>query len=160
MGVFGLVFGACALGGGTVEEQIESMYLAAEVAFPGLPSITAEELIRIRAEERPVVVDIREPQERAVSVIPGAITRSEFESRKVEVVGRKIVVYCTVGVRSGRYGKQLQSEGFDVANLRGSLLAWTFAGGDLVDPSGEPTKRLHVYGRRWALVAPGYEAVW
>jgi hypothetical protein len=41
-----------------------------------------------------------------------------------------------------------------------SLLAWSHAGGPLVDGEGRPTKRLHVFGARWDLAAEGYEPVW
>ena len=47
-----------------------------------------------------------------------------------------------------------------VQNLAGSMLAWTHADGELVDSDGNPTKRLHVFGKRWNLAADGYEGIW
>jgi hypothetical protein len=58
------------------------------------------------------------------------------------------------------YVDQLREEGFDAENLVGSLLLWTHAGLPLEDADGNPTKRVHVYGKKWNLVADGYEAEW
>ena len=57
------------------------------------------------------------------------------------------------------YAKDLQAKGWKVFNLKGAILAWTHAGGPLVDPEG-PTRRVHVYSSRFNLVAEGYDAVW
>ena len=54
---------------------------------------------------------------------------------------------------------KLVDEGWKASNLRGSIVSWTHVGGDLVK-DGAPTKRVHVYGRKWNLLADGYEAVW
>jgi sodium/bile acid cotransporter 7 len=138
--------------------KIDAIYRRARRAFPEVPEITAEELRRVMREERVVLVDVREPQEQDVSMIEGAMSQAEFEARRGELAGALIVPYCTVGGRSGRYGRLLLAEGWDVRNLRGAILAWTHAGGALVDAAG-PTKRVHVWGPKVRLAASGYEAV-
>ena len=46
-------------------------------------------------------------------------------------------------------------------NLAGGILAWVQAGGPVVDGrTGTPTRRVHVYGRKWNLLQPGWEGIW
>lgn len=106
-----------------------------------------------------VLVDVRTERERRVSTLPGAIAAGEFEQRLAELADRTVVVYCTIGARSSSYARKMGRRGVNVLNLEGSVLAWTHAGGPLVH-GVEPTKRLHVYGRRWNLAADDYETVW
>ena len=112
--------------------------------YPDVPTITA-----------PVLTD----RERSVSTLPGAISAYEFESRLGELAGRTVVAYCTVGVRSSNYVREMSRRGVEVLNLEGSVLAWTHIGGELV-LDGVATDRVHVYGRRWNLAADGYRAIW
>lgn len=139
--------------------RIERYYRVSARLLPKVPEISAAELAERRKLRRLAVVDVREPHERAVSMIPGAMSRSEFEARKDEFRDVPIVAYCTLGYRGGKYAAKLRAEGFDAHNLRGAILAWTHAGQPLVDAQGE-TRRVHVYGRKWNLVASGYEGVW
>ena len=69
-----------------------------------VPEVSAQELIELLEAKQPpvVLVDVREPAEYSVSVIPGAITRDEFESRRDELRGARVVAYCTVGGRKNR----------------------------------------------------------
>ena len=119
--------------------------------------------------KRWVLVDCREAAERDVSVIEGSIDKAEFEhllglaeSAAEAFEGRRICCYCTIGYRSGLFAKDLAiARGLDAVNMRGSLLAWVHAGGKVVlRDSGAETNRVHVYGRRWALLPEGYDAVW
>jgi rhodanese-related sulfurtransferase len=160
-----LLLSACAPRGAGGDEQenlerIAEMYEGYHQEFPEVTAIEADELAeRLAGTEPPVLVDVRTDEEREVSIIPGAISRQEFETRRGELDGREVVTYCTIGYRSGLYADELRRQGWEVANLRGSILAWTHAGGEL-EAGGEPTRRLHVYGRRWDLAADGFETVW
>lgn len=141
-------------------EQIETMYKKYQRKFPEVPSISVAELQELEKGETPIViVDVREPKEYSVSMIPGAITAKEFESRKAELEGSTVVTYCTAGYRSGLAAQKLMSEGWEVRNLAGSILAWTHAGLPLVK-DGEETNQVHVYSQGWDLSAEGYEPVW
>jgi rhodanese-related sulfurtransferase len=140
-------------------QRIEAMYQKGRKSFPEVSEIAADELQRRRCEENLVLVDVRTPQEQAVSMIPGAVTAQAFEANRKDYEGSTVVCYCTVGIRSGKYAKDLQAQGWKVLNLKGSLLAWTHTGGPLMNAHG-PTRKLHVHSKRWDLVADGYEAVW
>jgi len=136
--------------------------------FAEVPDISAYELLgqeksgRVSGKEDSfILLDCRTAAERAVSMVPGAISQEEFESSRDHYAGRKIAVYCTIGYRSGLYARELKGEGVDAFNLRGGVLSWAIAGGEFVDPAtGEDTKRVHVYGKKWDLLPPGYEAVY
>ncbi|TWT80877.1 hypothetical protein CA13_23230 [Planctomycetes bacterium CA13] len=105
-----------------------------------------------------VLVDVRSDAEVAVSVIPGAITKSQYESEPSKYQGKLVVPYCTVGGRSGKYAAQLKKDGVNVKNFDGSILEWVQAGQPLVTLNGEPTKRVHIYSDRYKIPAK-YEAV-
>ena len=142
------------------QARIDELYEGYKKKFPDAPETTVDELrAQLAGSEPPVVVDVRDDEEREISVIRGAISQEEFEGRRDELAGREIVTYCTIGYRSGLYTRKLVDEGWKASNLRGSLVSWTHVGGDLVK-DGAPTRRVHVYGRKWSLVAEGYEAVW
>jgi rhodanese-related sulfurtransferase len=139
--------------------RIESIYQASKRFFPGVPELTPEELRDLQEKERVVLVDVRSRKERAVSIIPGAISSRDFEHDATAHGGTTLVIYCTIGVRSGLYAKKLQSRGWKAFNLKGAILAWTHSGGALVN-EGSPTLKVHVGGRKFDLAADGYEPVW
>ena len=139
---------------------IAAMYRNYAKAFPEVEAISVAELQQWQQQDDVILVDVREPAERFVSILPGAISREDFERDRDRYRHKTIVPYCTIGYRSGLYAQDLQTQGFQVFNLAGSILSWTHAGGTLVDPEGTTTHRVHVYGSQWNLTAAGYEAIW
>lgn len=157
------VIGGCAerqAEGADTLATIESMYDEYRERFPDVEGLTADSLRALIDTEGVVVVDVRTPEEWGVSMIPGAITREAFESDPDRYAESTVVAYCTIGARSGQFADEIRRQGFDVVNLEGSILAWTHAGGPLVDPAGNATTEVHVYGERWNLAADGYTAIW
>ena len=138
-------------------QQIDTMYATYRAAFEGVPEVRVSELSGLTD---PVFVDIRTPEEQAVSMIPGALTEAQFDAQREALAGRPVVAYCTIGARSGEWAKAKREDGVEALNLVGSILAWTHAGKPLKAPDGTETKRVHVYGSTWNLVADGYEATW
>lgn len=136
---------------------------------PDVPSLAVQDLLdAMDARGVPVqsasdhksllLVDVRDQRESAVSMLPGAITRADFEARRASYRNHRIVPYCTVGYRSAHYTQELIREGLDAMNFDGSIMAWVEAGLPLVTPSGEPTVRVHTWSR--AIEAPpGYVQV-
>ena len=161
--VFLLMLVSSGSGGDLTDEQklerINDLYEKYKRSFPDVPDVSAEELIAMRRKKDVVLVDGREKKEQEVSMLPGAITSREFEDNIEKYRDKTIVVYCTIGSRSGHYTRGLIGKGFTAYNLRGSILAWIHAGQKLVS-EGKETCRVHVYGRRWNLAPKGYEAVW
>jgi sodium/bile acid cotransporter 7 len=142
------------------KERLEALYQGYEKSFPTIESVTVDELVELQQGTRQVVlVDVREPQEMKVSMIPRAIDVETFQ-REAQTYREAIVVpYCTAGYRSGLFTQELQKGGWDVRNLEGSILAWTLAGLPLEDAQG-PTKRVHVFGRTWDLASEDFSTVW
>ncbi len=139
--------------------EIEKLYARSKKQFPGVEDLTVEELDRLREIVDVVLVDVRNPPEQAVSMIPGSITSTELESDPSAYAGRTLVTYCTIGHRSGLYAQKLQAAGFRVFNLKGAILAWTHAQRELVDAEGS-TRKVHVAGPRWSLESSDYDPVW
>ena len=105
-----------------------------------------------------VLVDVRSDKELTVSIIPGAITKAQYEKNRNQYLGRLVIPYCTVGVRSGKYAAQLQKKGVKTKNFKGSILAWVDANLPLVTLNGTPTNRVHTYSDRYRVPA-NYRAV-
>lgn len=141
-------------------EQIDALYQGYREDFPQVKEITPQGVADAQKSGDVVLVDVRTPEEQAVSMLPGAITAEVFEAAAETYRNKTVVTYCTIGARSGVYADELCQKGFDVRNLKGSLLAWTHAGLPLKDSESHDTKRVHVYGKKWDLAAKGYEAVW
>jgi len=139
---------------------IRAMYNTYRLSFLKVPSISAEEYMDMREDDDVVLIDAREDYEREVSIIPGAISAADFEAEADEHAGKRVVVHCAIGYRSGLYAKELLARGFNAYNLEGGILLWAHAGGGLVGADGEGTKLVHVYGRQWDLLPEGYGAVW
>jgi adenylyltransferase/sulfurtransferase len=124
-------------------------------AFCGLPSaaatdagraardeVGARELAQLlqqreRGEADLVLVDVREPGERAIVSIPGAVAvpRAQFDSGEAfDVIpfDRPVVLHCRSGARSATALELLRAAGHpDARHLAGGVLAWV----EQVDPS-------------------------
>ena len=99
-----------------------------------LKAVSPDQLkARLDAGETVVVIDVREPDEWARGVIPGAhpVARGVLE---LSVDGKlprdaTVVLYCAGGGRSALAGRSLQEMGFSaVENLEGGFDAWARAG--------------------------------
>ncbi len=103
-----------------------------------------------------VLVDVRSDTETKVSLIPGAITKAQFEADRKKYEGKTVVCYCLSGGRSSKYVKQLKSKDTPAVDLKGSILGWCEALQPLSTPDGKPTNRVNVYGNK---VPDKYESV-
>lgn len=105
-----------------------------------------------------VLVDVRSDDEIAVSIIPGAITKQQFEKEKDKYRDKLIVPYCLVGGRSAAYANELKKAGLLVKNYKGSIVEWVIAEQPLVTLKGEPTNKVFINPERTKIPAK-YEAV-
>lgn len=140
------------------KKTVYDMYDAYKKDFPTVRDMTPQEAMNLMAEGRVVFVDVRKPEERAVSRLPYSVAEEEFIKNPSEFDGKTIVSYCTVSYRSGKFALTMEEKGTPVYNLRGGILAWVFEGGKVFDENGE-TNRVHVYGEKWNYLPEGYEAV-
>lgn len=139
--------------------QIEKLYAKSKQSFPEVPDVSANELLRQCEEADVVLVDVRTPEEQAVSMIKGAIRAVDFERHPEQYRDKTVACYCTIGHRSGLYTQRLVEQGFTAVNLRGAILAWTHAGGELESSEGD-TRKVNVFSSKYAILAEGYEPVW
>ncbi len=107
----------------------------------------------------PLVIDVREPDETAAGVVPGALTipRGLLELR-IEAAAdrdRPIVVMCAGGTRSALAARTLGELGYrDVASLAGGMTAW-LAAGQALDQGGLTAAQRARYSRHILLPEVG-----
>ena len=84
------------------------------------------------SEEGIVLLDVRTPQEFATGHIEGAINvnvlandfKTQLEALDLDK-GKKVLVYCKSGIRSGRASKAMEEMGFlQIKDLEGGYRAW------------------------------------
>ena len=127
------------------------------------PQIDAAQIRQLQSDPNQrnlfVIVDVRSKAESDVSIIPGALTKSEFETTAQQHAGKQVIVYCTIGVRSGNYAAALNRGGWNAWNYKGSILDWCENKLPLKTGDGkQETKRVHTYSAKYS--APeGYIAV-
>ena len=110
----------------------------------------------IKSEDNIVFLDAREPKEFNVSHIENAINvgYNKFESENITSIledkNAKIVVYCSVGVRSERIGEKLLKLGYkNVYNLFGGIFEWKNNGQKVVNNQNQETEQIHVFSKKW-----------
>ena len=178
-------------------ETCHQMWKSYHSKFPDVDSLTSTEYLRdlsdsttgIPLSKSYTLVDVRSQAERAVSMIPQAVTLDEFESRvksspASNAIDEVVVTYCTIGYRSGLEARRLRDKyGLNVMNLDG-IVSYTHAcsaaaahsssamsredsgsGHDkimhLVEPkSQKPTTKVHVFGPAWNQASNSFDAIY
>jgi rhodanese-related sulfurtransferase len=102
-----------------------------------------------------VFLDAREPNEYAVSHIPGALNigYNRWDTSLIENIDKDqpIIVYCSVGYRSEKITKRIEALGYsNVANLYGSIFEWANCNLPLEDSDGKTSHKIHTYNRKWS----------
>ncbi len=134
--------------------------------FSDVQQITPRELAAWLADTNrptPILLDVRQPAEFAVSRIADARRidpeASGDELRSTISNNQPVVVYCAVGYRSNKLARRLRTAGItNVFNLEGSIFAWASDGNPLESDSGA-TNRVHPFnwmGKK--LLAPEHQA--
>lgn len=118
-----------------------------------VPYIYPKELFK---KSNVVYIDAREQKEYNVSHIKNSIYVGfdYFDLEKFETLNikknKKIVVYCSLGVRSEKIAKKIISLGYtDVSNLYGGIFLWKDENGIIVDDKGKNTEKVHAYSQKW-----------
>jgi rhodanese-related sulfurtransferase len=147
---------ACAAG----EEGLDDIHADIISDHAGVAQISPEAFAALDESDL-LILDIREPEEYAVSRIPGAIwvnPSATAETATIQigsVEGKKVVVYCSVGRRSSIFAERVQDEmmangAISVANLERGIFGWHNDKRALVDASGR-TDAVHPYDAVWKL---------
>jgi len=142
------------------QRQVFALYDGYRKELADVPDIAPADALALWREDKAVFVDARTEAERAVSTLPGAVPEAAFLAEPGRFAGKTVIVYCTIGYRSGLLTRKLDKQGVAAVNLAGGILGWLHVGGPILDAAGQPAKRVHVYGRTWDLAPLRYTAVW
>lgn len=117
--------------------------------YPDVASIEIDTLkTALDQGQAPILIDVREKDEFAVSHLPNALHITTIEAVPYPK-DTPIVVYCSVGVRSAIFSKKLAEAGFTaVKNLRGSIFAWANKG-YTVRRGMLPVQAVHPFDKNW-----------
>ena len=86
---------------------------------------------KLKNGKRPLVIDVRQPDEYRSGHIAGAklIPLDELGRRMKELPkNREIICVCASGNRSGSATRKLVGAGYDAVNMKGGMLSWRQAG--------------------------------
>jgi rhodanese-related sulfurtransferase len=133
----------------TIPEVLEKMN-SKSVAY-----ITASEL---QFCNNCILLDTREISEFNVSHLKNAIHVGfeKFNKKKLprflKVKNAKIIVYCSIGVRSEKIGEKLIKSGYkNVFNLYGGIFEWKNNGGKVFDNQENETQNVHAFSKEWSV---------
>lgn len=128
--------------------------------FPEVPQLSTSDLARkLDSATPPLVLDVRDEKEFAVSHLPNA-RRIDPKSDPVAQLAaldvpkdREIVLYCSVGYRSSKAADALRKAGYTrTANLEGSIFQWANEGRPVArttDKGEILTPTVHPYNAKW-----------
>ena len=124
--------------------------------FPDVPSIDTADLSELMRDPMRTVVllDVREPDEFAVSHLEGAVRATSVDQAAALVhdapADATVVAYCSVGYRSAGLVAELRERGVGgVYNLRGSLFRWANEDRPLYRGTA-PVRDVHPFDESWA----------
>lgn len=110
------------------------------------------------AKTEAILLDAREEKEYKTSHLKDAICVGfdNFDVQKTvnklsEDKNAKIVVYCSLGIRSEIVAHQLIKEGYtNVYNLYGGIFEWKNADFQVIDTLGKSTENVHTFNKEWS----------
>jgi rhodanese-related sulfurtransferase len=125
-------------------------------------TLTSSKIPKINVQEAAankdayIFLDAREKEEYDVSHIEDAlfIGASEFNLASVDGINKddRLIVYCSVGVRSDEITKKLREAGYhDAQNLFGGIFGWINEGNNVYGIGGEVADSVHVYSKFWGI---------
>lgn len=116
-----------------------------------VPTTTVATLNESLRNNQPVVlIDVRDRKEFDVSHIKNAVFVDELKLSSIAKDSR-IVVYCSVGYRSEKFGEKLLEQGYkQTENLYGGIFAWVNEGHPVVAGENKVTLAVHPYSDDWA----------
>jgi len=109
------------------------------------------------------IIDVREPSELAIGVLPGAVTvpMAQVAARCGDIAPDRstpIVIYCAVGERSAIAAMQLEDAGYsNVTSLAGGIKLWMSLGLPTASDTALDSAARHRYARHIALPNVGMD---
>jgi len=120
-----------------------------------IPYMTVKELAMPKTEA--ILLDSREPEEYKVSHLKDAICvgydNFDLDSiiEKLPNKNAKIVVYCSLGIRSEDVGELLKKAGYtNVFNLYGGIFEWKNNDFPVYNSEEQETQNIHTFSEDWS----------
>ena len=152
--ILGCFFALSAFVYGQNPEGFEKM--AKKMEGKTAPIITRTRLIsEMNAGKEFIFLDSRELNEFEVSHLTKSIWigYNDFQLDVLKKLSKEesIVVYCSVGYRSGKTAEKLRSMGFkNVYNLYGGIFDWANNKKEVQAKNGQVTNEVHGYNDKWS----------
>ncbi len=139
-------------------EQLLKKYNTESVPYIYATDLQKEKPFNSAHDDDIIILDAREPKEFEVSHLKNAMcvgydffnlenTLAKLPKDK----NTKIVVYCSLGIRSEDIAEQLQKEGYtNVFNLYGGIFEWKNQGNTIVNRQNKPTEKVHAFSKEWS----------
>lgn len=119
-----------------------------------VPYITVEEL---KNKKNIILLDTREQKEFDTSHIKDAqcVGFDHFKGKQIDDLVKDknatIIVYCSIGIRSGMIGDKLLKMGYkNVYNLYGGIFEWKNNGLTVYDSNNKETDNVHAFSKEWS----------
>lgn len=103
-----------------------------------------------------ILLDAREKNEYKVSHLKGAkfVGYNKFNLKKTMKIlpnkDAKIIVYCSLGIRSEDIGEQLKKAGYtNVLNLYGGIFEWKNKHYKVYNKKEKETEKVHAFDKNW-----------
>lgn len=120
-----------------------------------VPYISVQELAMPKTEA--IILDAREKKEYETSHIKDAfhVGYDEFKidtvSERIKNKEQKIVVYCSIGIRSEDIAEKLKKAGYtNVFNLYGGIFEWKNKKFPIYNTEGIETDNVHTFSKEWS----------
>jgi rhodanese-related sulfurtransferase len=121
-----------------------------------VPYISVETLAMPKTSA--ILLDARDEKEFNVSHLDSAIRVGYGDFKIKETLKKlpknkntKIVVYCSLGIRSETVAYKLIQEGYtNVYNLYGGIFEWKNANFQVKDTLGNSTEKVHTFNKNWS----------
>ena len=105
-----------------------------------------------------ILLDARDEKEFNVSHLENAIRvgYDDFKTKETIAIlpkdkNAKIVVYCSLGIRSETVAHKLIQEGYtNVYKLYGGIFEWKNADFKVIDTLGKSTEKVHTFNKSWS----------
>ncbi len=123
-----------------------------------IPYISAQQLFNLKGSY--ILLDAREFKEFNVSHIKNGIFvgYNDFNLKKTinsilpNKKDTKIIVYCSLGIRSEDIGEQLLKSGYtNIYNLHGGIFDWKNNGYPILNKYNQPTEKIHAFNKEWSI---------
>jgi rhodanese-related sulfurtransferase len=119
-----------------------------------VPYISVDSLASTKA----ILLDAREEKEYKVSHLENAILVGFDHFEVAQTIAKlptdkntKIVVYCSLGIRSEIVADKLIKEGYtNVFNLYGGIFEWKNNNFQVIDTLGKETEKVHTFNKDWS----------